>query len=383
MKRRLLFISTIFPSKLAQRHATYNAQLMSSLENYFNIDVINPISWIHKTRDKISYTESRDAITIYHPTYWYTPRVLRGYYGLFYYLSIKSCLSKLMKEKKYDAVFSSWLYPDGWTASHISSLYGIPVYLMAIGTDGNRLVKGSMVATHTVEAISRANKTISVSKALREKLIAVGADPDKIIVIHTGVDRAIFRKMDKTIIRNELGFAVNDPLILFVGNLIKTKGLDELADAFGSLASDDQFRSVKLVIAGTGQYENGFKKRLKAIGMFHRTFFKGSCSLPVVAKLMNAADVVCLPSYSEGLPNVVLEALSCNTKVVASDVGGIPELKENHENLYLVPPRDSVRLATALKLALNAECLKDQAHDLESWEEIAKKLDVLFREVTN
>ncbi len=382
MKRRLLFISTIFPSKLAQRHATYNAQLLSSLENFFNIDVINPISWVHKIRDKISYTEGRDGITIYHPTYWYTPRVLRGYYGLFYYLSIKSCLSKLMKEKKYDTVFSSWLYPDGWTAAHISSLYGIPVYLMAIGTDGNRLEKGSMVATHTIEAISRANKTISVSKALRDKLITVGADPDKIIVMHTGVDRSIFHKMDKAIIRNEMGFAVDDPLILFVGNLIKTKGLDELADAFGSLAGDGQFKRAKLVIAGIGEYEDRFKKRLKAIGMFHRTIFKGSCSLPVVAKLMNAADVVCLPSYSEGLPNVVLEALSCNAKVVASDVGGIPELKENHENLYLVPPRDSGRLVAVLKSALNAECLNDQADDMESWEEIARKLDALFREVT-
>jgi len=378
LKRRLLFISTIFPSVVANKHATYNIQALQGLLTNFDIDVINPIPWHLKMKERIPARYSVNGLNVYHPTYWYPPGFLRSQYGWFYYLSIKCCVARLAKERKPDVVYSSWLYPDGWVASKIAASLAVPSILDAIGTDANRLTKDSSVANKTVKAIARSKITICVSGALKRKLAEIGADTSKLTVLYRGIDRNIFHKMDEIALRQEFGFATKDVLVLYVGNLLKTKGLDELADAFNTLSKKPQFLNAKLIIAGSGRYEENFKHRLKTLGLLGRLVFMGSCALPKVAKLMNVADVVCLPSYSEGRPNVVVEALCCNAKVVATDVGGTPELMEFHRNLYLVPAKDSCLLAKAIFNALNAQCVKDNADDIDSWEEYSRKLAFYF-----
>ena len=374
LRKRLLFISTIFPSKWSNKHAAYTLQILRALQEYFDIDVINPLPWHLKIKNRIDNSYVMDGLSITHPTYWYSPGLLRSYYGMFYYWSIRSCAMKLIKARRPDVLLSLWLYPDGWATNKIANLYGIPTLVRAIGTDANRLVVGSDLAKRTVETIARSKKVICVSEALKGKLISVGADPSQLIVLYNGVDRNLFYKMDRNLLRTELGFSAEDVLILFVGNLLQTKGLDELADAFKLLKRIDQFKRTKLIVAGTGTYESTFRNRLEAAGMLADAIFMGSCALPVVAKLMNVADVACLPSYSEGLPNVILEALCCNVKTVATEVGGIPELAQQHQNIYLVPPKDSEQLAAALATAIEAECVDDLAEDIGSWAEYAKKM---------
>lgn len=378
MKKRLLFISTIFPSAVANKHATYSVQLLSALTEYYDIDIINPISWLQRLADNIANVEILDGMEIYHPTYWYTPGLLRHRYGSFYFASVKNRAYRLIKGRSYDVILASWLYPDGWAAAKIAKKWGIPLYIMALGTDANRLIPQSKVARQTVDAITQAEKTICMSHAMKGKLIAVGAEADKLIVMYNGVQRSIFHTIGKDNARKELGLSVIGSLILFVGNLLKTKGLDELSDAFAILCKNDRFKDARLLIAGAGKYEDKFKKRIASNGLTDRTVFMGSCSLNVVAKLMNATDVVCLPSYSEGLPNVVLEALCCNAKVVATDVGGIPELQNIHKNLYLVPPKDARKLADTLVTALNAVCYEDKADDIYSWKAQAEKIAALM-----
>lgn len=374
MKRRLLFISTIFPSVLANKHATYNLQALNSLQQFFDIDVINPIPWHLKIKDSITFKYPLNGLKVCHPTYWYPPGFVRNLYGLFYFLSIKLCVAKISKEKRPDVVLSSWLYPDGWAACKFANLYGIPSVLHAIGTDVNRLEKKSAIANKTIQAVSLSKSTVCVSNALKDKLINIGADSSKIHVLNTGVDRNVFFRIEKNAIRKKLGYSLSDKLILYVGNLIETKGLNELADAFLNISKYNHFFDVKLIIAGGGNYESTFVEKLKALGIFNRTVFMGSCALSEVAKLMNVADVVCLPSYSEGLPNVILEALCCNAKVVSTEVGGIPELAERHQNLYLVPPRNSAKLSEALVTAIQADCADDAAEDILSWSDYAKHM---------
>ena len=374
MKSTLLFISTIFPNKLTGQHATYTLQSLQALKGFFDIDIINPLPWRLKITNRIAFNYTLDGLNIYHPTYWYPPRVLRSYYGIFYYLSIQSCVTKLIKIRRPDVIYSSWLYPDGWVACKIANLLKIPSIVRAIGTDANRLVVGSDLARKSVETVAYSKKVECVSESLRSKLLTVGADPSKLFVLYNGVNRDCFYKMDKISLRSALGYGADDVLIMFVGNLLQTKGLDELAESFKSLKNIDKFKGAKLIIAGTGAYETNFRNRLKSAGIINDTIFKGSCALPEVAKLMNVADVVCLPSYSEGLPNVILEALCCNAKIVATGVGGIPELAHRHQNLYLVPPRNSERLSSALATAILAKCTVDPAEDIRTWSDYANKL---------
>lgn len=374
LKKRLLFISTIFPSKWGNKHAAYTLQILRALQAYYDIDVINPLPWQVKTKHRIDSHYVLDGLSITHPTYWYSPGLLRSYYGIFYYWSIRSCAMKLIKERRPEVLFSLWLYPDGWATCKLAKFFGIPALVKAIGTDANRLAPGTRLAKKTVETIAHSKKVICVSEALRDKLISVGANPSQLIVLYNGVDRNLFRKMERNSLRTELGYSTDDILILFAGNLLQAKGLDELADAFEILKRKEQFKRARLIVAGTGGYEAEFRHRTEAAGMLGGIIFMGSCALPLVAKLMNVADVVCLPSYSEGLPNVVLEALCCQAKIVATEVGGIPELARHHQNLYLVPPRDSGQLAAALATAIESKCSDDWAEDIGSWSEYAKKM---------
>jgi glycosyltransferase involved in cell wall biosynthesis len=349
-------------------------QSLRALQEFFDIDIINPVPWHLKIKHRIVSRYADDGFEMYHPTYWYPPGIMRSHYGLFYYLSIRLCAQKLIKARRHDVVFSSWLYPDGWVACKIAASFGIPSIIMAIGTDANKLVKDSLIAKKTIETIAHSKNTLCVSEALKNKLVTIGADPSKLFVLYSGVDRNIFYKMDKAFVRKEMGYAPGDVLILFVGNLLKTKGLDELVDSFKKICTGNYFGNTKLIVAGYGKYESEFCNRLELSGVLNGTVLLGSCALPDVAKLMNAADVVCLPSYNEGLPNVVLEALCCNAKVVATEVGGIPEFVPRHENLYLVPPKNTEALSAALVKAIKAECAVDPAEDIGSWAEYARKL---------
>ena len=373
MKKRLLFISTIFPSPINTNQASFSMQQISALKEYFDIDVITPIPWYLKLSKQIPFKNSINEIITHNPPYYYTSRILRSYYGHFYYASIKNCAYRLIQEKKHDIIYSSWLYPDGWASAKIARKFGMPLFIWAIGTDANRLKKNSAIADKTLAAIDYSNKTICASNALRDKLVSIGGSSDKLIVLYNGVNREIFHEMDKNIIRNQLGLMATDKLILFVGNLLITKGLNELIDAFNTISKCSQVKDIKLILAGSGPYESALKGKISAAGLSEQVIFKGSCTLPVVAKLMNAVDVVCLPSHTEGLPNVVLEALCCNAKVVATDVGGIPELR-HHKNLYLVPSQNSIKLADMLERVLDSKYYEDSLDDIFSWKEHARKL---------
>jgi len=374
LKKRLLFISTIFPNRLTQANATYNFQILYALQDYFEISVVNPIAWHLKIKKSIPFRTVVETIQVYHPTFWYLPRFLQSYYGWFYFFSIKSLINKLWQERSFDIVFSSWLYPDGWCACKIAERYGVPAVVNAIGTDANRLKEGSLLAKKTVDTINTARSVICVSHALKDKLISIGADPGKIGVLYNGVNKNIFCKIDKYKSRQKYNYLNEESIILFVGNLLKTKGIDELLHAFNYILENNFLNHPRLVIAGSGKYEPEIIKKIEMLGIKKFVSLIGNCELSKVAAMMNAADVVCLPSYSEGLPNVIIEALCCNAKIVATDVGGIPELQNNHRNLYLVPPKDSIKLANALVAAVQAECFADNAEDIGTWAEYSQKL---------
>jgi glycosyltransferase involved in cell wall biosynthesis len=93
-----------------------------------------------------------------------------------------------------------------------------------------------------------------------------------------------------------------------------------------------------------------------------------------VARWMAACDLLCLPSYSEGCPNVLLEALFCGRPVVASNVGGVPELVDSGCAI-LVPPRDPARLADALAQALTRpwDAAAIAAHYGRSWDDVGRE----------
>jgi len=189
--------------------------------------------------------------------------------------------------------------------------------------------------------VSRADHIIAVSKEIKKALINnLNAHPDRISTISYGVDTALFHCMDKVTMRNKLNLSQNKRIILFVGALSYRKGVDIIYKCAKSL------RNIDFVLVGQGNLKTDLPNCV----------FVGPKPHDQVPLWMNAADIFLLPSRSEGSPNVILEACFCGVPVIASAVGGIPNMINDGKNGFIVRTHDPKDYAEAIReLLLNRQ----------------------------
>jgi glycosyltransferase involved in cell wall biosynthesis len=377
-RKRILFISNLYPNLHTPNAASFSRQQISALRNFADIDVIAPIPWLTRLQATIPHVCFDDGMHVYHPTYLYTPGIFRSKFGNYFLGSIRGVADMLLKTKNYDFIYASWLYPDGWAAAQLAKQYNIPLFVNVVGTDVNRLRPGSPITEMSLAVVNQAQQVIAVSCKLKEHLVALGSDPRNIEVVYNGVNRTIFRPLPRRRTRDELNIPEGSSIILFVGNLKKEKGILELAKAFALLVRRHPGMDLGLAIVGSGTFEQNMKKTLKADGMLDRVRFLGSRSLEEVAKWMNACDLFCLPSYMEGQPNVIIEALACQARIVATNVGGIPELDKGQGNLRLVDPKSVSQLELALDEMLSTKVSPGESSFISSWQENAARIYEIF-----
>jgi glycosyltransferase involved in cell wall biosynthesis len=194
--------------------------------------------------------------------------------------------------------------------------------------------------------IRRADRLIVSSEAERRMLIdRFGVAPDRVAVVLTPIDLGTFRPGD---------LVPRARRVVFVGRLDDTvKRVSLLIRAFAATAAEHP--DAELVVAGTGRDEAELRALAKDLAP-RRVRFVGWISEPgELAQLLSGARCLALPSVSEGFPTVIGEALACGTPVVASHVGGIPDVVSPGRNGWLVPPDDADALRLALTQALSAD----------------------------
>jgi glycosyltransferase involved in cell wall biosynthesis len=191
--------------------------------------------------------------------------------------------------------------------------------LTARGTDVNVLARDRRVQPAILRAIASATITITVSAALRESLVALGCDAERIACLRNGVDLDLFRPLDRRRARAALGINAKH-VIASVGNLVTEKRHALVIEALAHVA-DTTF-----IIVGDGPERTRLESRAVALGVRDRVVFLSSRHQRELVDVYCAADVLVLPSSREGWPNVMLEAMACGTPVVASDVGGVREM---------------------------------------------------------
>ncbi|HEV8305291.1 MAG TPA: glycosyltransferase family 4 protein [Gemmatimonadales bacterium] len=195
-------------------------------------------------------------------------------------------------------------------------------------------------------AAARSSAAVAVSAALQADLARVLRLPRAIFpVVHNGIRPCVGSPED---VRRELGIGAEEPLIVSIGNLYPVKGHLVLLQAMQALAG------CHVVIAGQGAEEATLKAYAAEHGLAPYVHLLGYRA--DVADLLAAADVFALPSLSEGVPLALLEAMFAGKGIVASGVGGVPEVVTSEREALLVPPEDPRALATAL-----ARLLKDPA----------------------
>ena len=278
-----------------------------------------------------------------------------------------------------DLIFSIFLYPDGYAALKIGKALSVPVVAMSIGSDINR-IGDRISAMHTRTVLRGADFLITKSDDLRKKAVAMGAAPEKTRAIVNGCDLSVFHVRDRLGARQKLHIDPASEAIVYIGRMDVKKGLRELVEAAAALHSTRPNLHVYMVGDGPDRplIENAIQ--VQEAGRYIHAL--PGCSFDEVADWMAVADVVTLPSYMEGCPNVILEALACGRPVVATNVGGIPEIM-NDECGYLVQPRDSAALAEALASVLDRtwDAKSISAQWDRSWEAVASELTEIFESV--
>lgn len=349
MADRILFVSSIFPNQIKRSAGPYNVYQVNALvEDGVNVDIVSPISFLPALINKCATKESLDGFDVYYPRLYHIPGFFRNLNGFFYLAAILKICSSLNKKHKYKAIFSTWLYPDSWAASVLAKRFKLPLYVKVHGSDVNCLKPQSSIGKKALVTVSRSQKTFCVSKALKEKLVELGAAPERLQLLYNGIDHGCFKPADWSSACRQLKVSLDRQRILFVGNIKRTKGAFDLLDAFLALAGDNDYSKVDLVYVGSGGDLTELKNQVATHGLEKRVSFVPPVAADGVALWMNAATLLCLPSHMEGVPNVILEALSCDLPVIATGVGGIPEIAAMDDRVTLVKLGDNGGLKEAL-----------------------------------
>jgi teichuronic acid biosynthesis glycosyltransferase TuaC len=264
--------------------------------------------------------ETRHGIEIRHPRYPVIPKIGMSLAPWLLYRAMLPQLIRLRAEGyHFDAIDAHYLYPDGVAATWIGRHFGLPVVITGRGTDVT-LIPHYRLPRRLIQAAMRdASALITVSAALKERLIALGAPAEKVTVLRNGVETGLFRPpQDRAAARSALGW--REKTLISVGGLIERKGHHRTIEAMRQLPDFD------LVIVGEGPERARLSALITRFGLSQRVKLLGPRPHTELPALYGAADASVLASSREGWANVLLESMACGTPVIAANIAGNAEV---------------------------------------------------------
>jgi len=396
----LLTISNLFPRPDQPQRGLFNAQLFrefarqlggsSSAQPLLNLCLVpewRAWRWRAIRRWKV---EEGLPPTLYCPVF-YVPRYGHDRMADTYYRSLRNMHVTLRGTR---AVFAAWLYPDGVAAARVARDLAVPCWIMVQGSDVFHL-QHPRRRQALLDMIDDIEGYICVSRPLADALIKAGVGPSRVHVVPNGVDHELFKYRTKAEAVSQLTvnseqltvnstqanqteapgrdtrrlstvhcspFTVNSSipladivagrmkLVLFVGNLVPVKGPDVFLKSLAVLKSKVSGPwSIVSAFIGDGPMRRDLERAARRWGLGTSVYFLGSRPHNEVARWMNLADVLCLSSRSEGMPNVVIEALVSGVPVAVTDVGACRDLVENEPEARICLRDDTQALARSIR----------------------------------
>jgi glycosyltransferase involved in cell wall biosynthesis len=351
---KILVITSHHPSRRAPLHGIYSLYTYQALAEHSAVRIVSPAPWwsrLAASSELLRTPRERwGSVDAEYPSYWSVPGVT-SVHAVAMAASLARRVGALRREFPFDVIMTAWAYPDAVAAALVAARHRVPLVATVLGSDINALPRRATLGPQIRWALGRAQRIVAVSEALATEVARLGIPRERIRVQHNGVDGGVFTIGDREDARAGLGLARGRRLVGYVGRLSGEKGLDVLLDAFGHVVRSDP-RPIDLAIVGAGPMERDLRAQAARLRLDGRVSFLGHRGHDELPRWLRAFDVLCLPSRREGCPNVVLESLASGRPVVASRVGGVPELLRD-ENGVLVPPEDFAALAAALSGALD------------------------------
>ena len=227
-------------------------------------------------------------------------------------------------------------------------------------------------------SLPSAHRVVTVCQAFARQLSAKGVSPDRISVRHNSIkpNGVPVSEDEVQALREKFGIAPGERVVLAVGRFSREKAHADLVAALGHLRRTHPETDFKLLLVGDGPERGSIEGTAASHGISERLIFAGHVG--DVRPFYALADVMALPSHSEGSPNVLLEAMAAGVPSVATAVGGVPEIATHEENALLVEPGVPVQMAAALqrvlsdaplaaRLAANASALVKEHYSPEAY----------------
>lgn len=331
---RLLVFTTLYPNAAQLRHGVFVEERLRKLVATGRVTarVVAPVPWFpfrnphfgnYAKFAAVPHAEERFGIRIVHPRYPVIPKFGMNIAPSLLYRALLPFLRRCAADEDFDVIDAHYLYPDGVAAVRLGAALGKPVVLSARGSDVTLLPRYAVPRHRICDAADGASAIITVSQDLNDKLVRLGATSAKVTTLRNGVDLARFRPLARDGIRAELGLA--GTTWLTVGHLTRPKGAHI---AIGALA---RVTDATLMVAGDGPERTRLRQLAELLGVAQRIRFLGGVPHDDLCRYYNAADVLLHPSESEGMPNVVLEALACGTPVLAAPFDSAAEIIQSPE----------------------------------------------------
>ena len=355
--RRVLSIATLYPNAHMPRFGTFVARQMEALaaRGDWDVTVVNPIGvpplaiGRYKPLAEAAVSGVEGGVEVHRPKFALVPGVGGPFNPMMIARAVLPLAKRLHAAEPFDLVDAQFFYPDGPAAASVAQALGLPLSIKARGADISHWGHKSYARAKMVAAAEQAARLLSVSAALGRDMAAIGLPEDKITIHYTGLDRELFRPLDRAGCRAELardfGVAEGGALLATVGALISRKGQRFVVEALAELPD------TQLVLVGTGPDRAALEELVRTRGLDGRVHFLGSLDhgrLPVV---LSAADAMVLPSASEGLANAWVEALACGTPLVITNAGGARELVTG-PGAGAIVERDAGAIAGAVRALL-------------------------------
>jgi len=323
---RILSIATLFPDAARPNFGLFVERSLRALAAQPDIDltVVAPVGlppWplsLHpryRALRRLPRSEQWNGLTVHRPRFRLLPRIGTRLNPA----AIARAVMPLTRAATPDVIDAEFFYPDGPAAMRVAAALGVPFSIKARGADINHFGHNPASRPQLLAAAAKAAGLLAVSEALRRDMAAIGIDAGKVAVHYTGIDTDRFAPGDRATARAARGMGAA-PAILTVGALIPRKGQALVIEALATLPG------VHYWLAGAGEEEDRYRALAQRLGVADRVHLVGPVAHADLPQLYRAADVVVMPSASEGLANAWVEALACGTPIVISDAGGAAEL---------------------------------------------------------
>jgi len=330
MPTRVLTFSTLFPNAAKPHHGIFTETTLRHQLASGDIEakVIAPVPWFPFTHARFGRyqefarapkAETRIGIDVFHPRYLAIPRMNMYLAPFSMAQCAKPVIGRLLDEGyDFDVIDAHYFYPDGVAAAMLGKYFAKPVVISALGSDINLILKDRIARKMMLWAGTQAAAMITVCQSLKTTMVEAGMNAADITPLRNGVDLDLFKPVARDTVRRMLD--IDGFTLLSVGHLVENKGHQHVIAALAELPG------VNLMIAGSGPERKALEAQARLCGVAGRVRFLGPLAQDRLREYYGAADALVLASSREGWANVLLESMACGTPVIASAVGGTPEV---------------------------------------------------------